>query len=162
MNSGTRVKLLICLVSDFGSFDYLCSFDSRTLPQRRPSMTDTRFIPNRVRVNASIHKSGHGKYTFKRSAFVFPVPDKLCGWRHLLALGAGIMRVSVIDGRRCGSVRLANVHKLGAEIRYLTNLRNLRELFRYPSPENPGGRQSRTKISVGSFRIYKKDLILFL
>ena len=117
MNSGTRVKLLICLVSDFGSFDYLCSFDSRTLPQRRPSMTDTRFIPNRVRVNASIHKSGHGKYTFKRSAFVFPVPDKLCGWRHLLALGAGIMRVSVIDGRRCGSVRLANVHKLGAEIR---------------------------------------------
>ena len=106
MNSGTRVKLLICLVSDFGSFDYLCSFDSRTLPQRRPSMTDTRFIPNRV---------------------------------------------SVIDGRRCGSVRLANVHKLGAEIRYLTNLRNLRELFRYPSPENPGGKQSRTKISVGSF-----------
>ena len=65
----------------------------------------------------------------------------------------GINRVSVIDGRRCGSVRLANVHKLGAEIRYLTNLRNLRELFRYPSPENPGSRQSRTKISVGSFRI---------
>ena len=63
----------------------------------------------------------------------------------------GINRVSVIDGRRCGSVRLANVHKLGAEIRYLTNLRNLRELFRYPSPENSGGRQSRTKISVGSF-----------
>ena len=61
------------------------------------------------------------------------------------------MRVSVIDGRRCGSVRLANVHKLGAEIRYLTNLRNLRELFRYPSPENLGSRQSRTKISVGSF-----------
>ena len=28
----------------------------------------------------------------------------------------GINRVSVIDGRRCGSVRLANVHKLGAEI----------------------------------------------
>ena len=99
MNSGTRVKLLICLVSDFGSFDYLCSFDSRTLPQRRPSMTDTRFIPNRVRVNASIHKSGHGKYTFKRSAFVFPVPDKLCGWRHLLALGEGIMRVSAAAGR---------------------------------------------------------------
>ena len=64
------------------------------------------------------------------------------------------MRVSVIDGRRCGSVRLANVHKLGAEIRYLTNLRNLRELFRYPSPENSGGRQSRTKISVGSFSKY--------
>ena len=45
MDSGTRVKLLICLVSDFGSFDYLCSFDSRTLPQRRPSMTDTLMIP---------------------------------------------------------------------------------------------------------------------
>ena len=121
VDSGTRVKLLICLVSDFGSFDYLCSFDSRTLPQRRPSMTDTRFIPNRVRVNASIHKSGHGKYTFKRSAFVFPVPDKLCGWRHLLALGAGIMRVSVLDGCHCGSVRLSNVCKLGDEIRYQTN-----------------------------------------
>ena len=87
----------------------------------------------------------------KQSAFIFPGPDKLCGWRHLLALGVGIVRVSVIDGHRCGSVRLANVHKLGAEIRYLTNLRNLRELFRYPSPENPGGRQSRAKISVGSF-----------
>ena len=153
MDSGTRVKLLICLVSDFGSFDYLCSFDSRTLPQQKPSGTDTRFIPNRVRVNASIHKSGHGKYTFKRSAFVFPVPNKLCGWRHLLALGAGIMRVSVIDGRRCGSVRLANVHKLGAEIRYLTNLRNLRELFRYPPPENPGGRLGHGKISVRSFSL---------
>ena len=151
MNSGTRVKLLICPVSDFGSFDDLRSFDRRTLPQQRPSMTDTRFIPNRVRVNASIHKSGHGKYTFKRSAFVFPVPDKLCGWRHLLALGAGIMRVSVIDGRRCGSVRLANVHKLRAEIRYLTNLRNLRESFRYPSPETSGGRRGSAKICVGSF-----------
>ena len=86
------------------------------------------------------------------------MPDKLCGWRHLLALGEGIMRVSVIDGRRCGSVRLANVHKIGAEIRYLTNLRNLRELFRYPSPENPGSRQSRTKISVGSFYKVKRQL----
>ena len=116
MDSGARVKLLICLVSDFGSFDYLCSFDSRTLPQRRPSMTDTRFIPNRVRVNASIHKSGHGKYTFKRSAFVFPVPDKLCGWEHLLALGAGIMRASAMGGHHCGSVRLSNVHRLRAKV----------------------------------------------
>ena len=43
----------------------------------------------------------------------------------------------------CRGMRLANVHKLRAEIRYLTNLRNLRELFRYPSPENPGGRRGR-------------------
>ena len=151
MDSETRIKLLICLVSHFGSFDNSCSFDSWTLPAWSPPAADTRFMLSRVRVHASIHKSGHGKYTFKRSAFVFPVPNRLCGWRHLLALGAGIMRVSATDGHHRGSVRLANVHKLRAEIRYLTNLRNLRELFRYPSPENPGGRQSRTKISVGSF-----------
>ena len=151
MDSGTRVKLLICLVSDFGSFDDLRSFDSRTLPRWCPPAADTRFMPNRVRVNASIHNSWHGKYTFKRSAFVFPVPNKLCGWRHLLALGADIMRVSATGGRHCGSVRLANVHKLRAEIRYLTNLRNLRESFRYPSPETPGGRRGGAKICVGSF-----------
>ena len=47
--------------------------------------------------------------------------------RYLLfgVLGAGILRVSAPDGFQAESVHLANVHKLGAEIRYLTNLRNL-------------------------------------
>ena len=54
-NSGTRIKLLICLVSDFGSFDDSCSFDSWTLPAWSPPAADTRFMLSRVRVNASIH-----------------------------------------------------------------------------------------------------------
>ena len=55
MDSGTRIKLLICLVSHFGSFDNSCSFDSWTLPAWSPPAADTRFMPSRVRVNASIH-----------------------------------------------------------------------------------------------------------
>ena len=73
------------------------------------------------------------------------MPNKLCGWRHLLALGAGILRVSVPGVGCCGSVRLANVHKLRAEIGYLTNLRNLRELFRNPCPEDLPGRRATGK-----------------
>ena len=70
-------------------------------------------------------------------------------------LGAGILRVSAAGGLQAGSVQLANVHELRAEMRYLTNLRNLCEMFRYPSPENPGGRRGRWEIRVGSFRILK-------
>ena len=55
MDSGTRIKLLICLVSHFGSFDNSCSFDSWTLPAWSPPAADTRFMLSRVRVNASIH-----------------------------------------------------------------------------------------------------------
>ena len=96
-------------------------------------------------------EAGTGNTRSSEARLYFPCPNKLCGERHLLALGAGILRVSASGGLQAGSVQLANVHELRAEMRYLTNLRNLCEMFRYPSPENPGGRRGCGKIHVGSF-----------
>ncbi|MCI7321690.1 MAG: hypothetical protein MR508_00030, partial [Lachnospiraceae bacterium] len=73
--------------------------------------------------------------------------------------GAGILRVSAAGGLQAGSVQLANVHEHRAEMRYLTNLRNLCEMFRYPSPENPGGRRGPLGNPCGKFEFIsnKKD-----
>ena len=63
-----------------------------------PLVVHSRFIPNRVEVNAAICKRAEWEISFKRSAFDFPLCNKLCRWRHLLQLGVGIMRECTTGG----------------------------------------------------------------
>ena len=102
-----------------------------------------------VRVNASIHRAywGTGNTNALRLNVYFPCPLQCI--EALTRTRLSINRVSAAGGLQAGSVQLANVHELRAEMRYLTNLRNLCEMFRYPSPENPGGRRGRWEIHVG-------------
>ena len=76
MDSGTRVKLLICLVSDFGSFDDLRSFDSRTLPPWRTPVADTLMMPA-PSASKCLHPqslSGTGNTNALRLNVYFPCP----------------------------------------------------------------------------------------
>ena len=84
------------LAYDFGSFDYLCSFDSCTLASWCSPVSHTRSMPCRVGVNAALQlKVARARLVQARNisnlnqvkcAFDAPVHNKLSWKRHLLPL----------------------------------------------------------------------------
>ncbi len=54
--------------------------------------------------------------------------------------------MSAIAEHRCGSVRLSNVYKHGAEIRYLTNLRNCASSAIPPQRKQAAGTAARKSV----------------
>ena len=140
MDSETRIKLLICLVSHFGSFDNSCSFDSWTLPAWNPPAADTLRMPAPSASKCLYPQSllGHGKYKRASLERVFPVPTlNVTGFhgkpvmqrrpicrrqilhgpmfnqcmKALTRTRFGINRVSAPGVRRWGIARMSNKHK---------------------------------------------------